>query len=27
MIVHHASPAPVEAPPTQPHDAPPKFLH
>jgi ketosteroid isomerase-like protein len=27
MIVHHASPAPVQPPPTQPHEAPPKFLH
>lgn len=27
MIVHHASPAPVQPPPMQPHDAPPKFLH
>ena len=27
MIVHHASPAPVRAPPAQPQDAPPKFLH
>jgi hypothetical protein len=27
MIVHHASPAPVEAPPVQPKEAPPKFLH
>ena len=27
MIVHHASPAPVEAPPVQPKEAPPKVLH
>ena len=27
MIVHHASPAPVQPPPTQPQEAPPKFLH
>jgi len=27
MIVHHASPAPIQAPPVQPQDAPPKFLH
>jgi hypothetical protein len=27
MIVHHASPGPIQAPPTQPQDAPPKFLH
>ena len=27
MIVHHASPAPMQAPPAQPQDAPPKFLH
>ena len=27
MIVHHASPAPIQAPPAQTHDAPPKFLH
>ena len=27
MIVHHASPAPLEAPPMQPKEAPPKFLH
>jgi ketosteroid isomerase-like protein len=27
MIVHHASPGPMQAPPTQPQDAPPKFLH
>jgi ketosteroid isomerase-like protein len=27
MIVHHASPAPAQAPPAQPQDAPPKFLH
>jgi uncharacterized protein (TIGR02246 family) len=27
MIVHHASPAPVQAETAQPRDAPPKFLH
>jgi len=27
MLVHHASPAPVEALPAQPKEAPPKFLH
>ena len=27
MIVHHASPAPVAAPPVQPKESPPKFLH
>ena len=27
MIVHHASPAPIETPPAQPKEAPPKFLH
>jgi uncharacterized protein (TIGR02246 family) len=27
MIVHHASPAPLETPPVQPKEAPPKFLH
>jgi uncharacterized protein (TIGR02246 family) len=27
MIVHHASPAPVQAEPAQPREAPPKFLH
>jgi ketosteroid isomerase-like protein len=27
MIVHHASPGPMQAPPAQPQDAPPKFLH
>ena len=27
MIVHHASPAPVEIPPAQPNEVPPKLLH
>ena len=27
MIVHHASPAPVQSEPAQPREAPPKFLH
>jgi len=27
MIVHHASPGPVETPPAQPKESPPKFLH
>jgi hypothetical protein len=27
MIVHHASPGPMQAPPAQPREAPPKFLH
>jgi hypothetical protein len=27
MIVHHASPAPAQAEPQQPREAPPKFLH
>ena len=27
MIVHHASPAPTQAEPAQPREAPPKFLH